>query len=192
MDNLSEIIKLVEHKNNISLSREKVEPVYEQLTYCKKDKNELISHIGDVDKNVYIILNAIIRLYYIDMDGNDITRFFGEKGCIRGGNKDSLLYAVETLEPTEFLMADWEKLKPIIHDDIYWIKIWNQLLQNSLRYKIYRESCFLMESATERYIDFRRSYPNLEETVSQAHIASYLGITPVSLSRIRRTLREEK
>lgn len=83
-------------------------------------------------------------------------------------------------------------MKSLFGEDIYWIKIWNQLLQNSIRYKIYRESCFLTESATERYIDFKRRHPDLEKRVNQSYIVSYLGITPVSLSRIRRMIKEEK
>ena len=69
-------------------------------------------------------------------------------------------------------------------------KIWNHMLQNAIEYKIYRESCFLMETATKRYLSFRKSYSELEKRVSQAHIASYLGITPVSLSRIRKSIKE--
>lgn len=192
MDKLKEIIEIVEKANGIRLAKEKVQPIYEQMVYCRKDGNEIVSKIGDVDKNLYVLLSGTIRLYYIDMDGNDISRFFGTNGCISGGSDDSLPFGVETLEVSEFLMVDVEKIKGLVGEDLYWLKICNQLLQNSIRYKIYRESSFLMESATERYINFKRMYPKLEEKVSQAHIASYLGITPVSLSRIRRTIKEEK
>ena len=54
-----------------------------------------------------------------------------------------------------------------------------------------RESEFQIKSATERYIDFKKEFPNLEKRVNQSYISSYLGITAVSLSRIRRTIREE-
>lgn len=54
-----------------------------------------------------------------------------------------------------------------------------------------RESGFQIKSATERYIDFKKEFPNLEKRVNQSYISSYLGITAVSLSRIRRTIREE-
>jgi CRP-like cAMP-binding protein len=192
MDKLDTIIETIQNSNHIKLLKEKFKPLYEQMTYCKKDKNEILSQIGDVNNNLQILLSGIVRLYYIDTDGNDITRFFGTKGCISWGSDECLPYAVETLKPCEFLILDWETVERIIGEDIYWIKIWNELLQNSIRYKVYRESCFLTQSATERYIGFKRMYPRLEEQVSQAHIASYLGITPVSLSRIRRTIKEEK
>lgn len=192
MDKLDTIIEIIQNANHIQLIKEKFQPIYEQMTYYKKDANEILCRIGYVNKNLYILLSGIVRLYYIDTDGNDITRFFGTKGCIGGGNDESLPYVIEALSACEFLVISWEKVKRIIEEDIYWIKIWNQLLQNTIRYKVYRESCFLTESATERYIDFKRMYPKLEEQVSQSYIASYLGITPVSLSRIRRTIKEEK
>lgn len=59
-----------------------------------------------------------------------------------------------------------------------------------MRYKIYRESGFLIENATERYIHFKKLYPEICKTVKQHYIATYLGITPESLSRIRKALKE--
>jgi len=64
-------------------------------------------------------------------------------------------------------------------------------LEKTIVYKMHRENAFLIKSATERYLDFKREFPLLEKRVNQSYIASYLGITPVSLSRIRRTIREE-
>lgn len=60
------------------------------------------------------------------------------------------------------------------------------------RYKIYRENGFLVENATERYIHFKKLYPDLSERVPQRHIATYLGIAPESLSRIRSAMKENE
>ena len=68
--------------------------------------------------------------------------------------------------------------------------LWIQLLEEGLRYKMYRENGFLVENATERYLHFRRLFPMLCERVPQKHIATYLGITPESLSRIRKAMKE--
>lgn len=192
MYNLDVVIDMIEKRNNIKIQRDKFEPIYEEMTYCKKEKNQILTHIGDINKNLYIILSGTVRLYYIDSEGNDITRFFETQGCVGGGYDECMPFVVETLDTCEFLTIDSEKVKNMTGDDIYWLKIINQYLQNCIRYKIYRESSFLTESATERYIDFKRMYPKLEERVNQSCIASYLGITPVSLSRIRRTIKEEK
>ena len=189
MDQLDTLIKLIESKNNISLPKEKVQLIFQYLTFCKRDKNEILSRVGDIDNHFYIIMDGIIRFYYIDMNGNEITRFFAESGCILSGSPEIIPYTVETLVPTEFFVGDWDVIKSIIDNDIYWLKLWNYFLQEGIQCKIYRESCFLMKSATERYLDFKKRYPYLEKNVNQSYIASYLGITPVSLSRIRRTIK---
>lgn len=192
MQTLDEVIEIVQSANKIQLLKEKVKPIFEQMTYYKKEKNQIVSQIGDINRNMNVLISGILRLYYIDANGNDITRFFGTKGNISIGLDERQPYAVEALEDCEFFSVEWKKFKRFASEDIYWIKIWNQLLQKSMRYKIYRESSFLTESATERYIDFKRMYPELEKQVNQAYIASYLGITPVSLSRIRRTIKEKR
>jgi len=192
MQRIDEVIEIVQSANEIQLLKEKVKPIFEQMTYYKKEKNQIVSQIGDINRNLNVLISGILRLYYIDANGNDITRFFGTKGNISIGLGERQPYVVEALEDCEFLSIDWKKIKRLASEDIYWIKIWNQLLQKSIGYKIYRESSFLTESATERYIDFKRMYPELEKQVNQAYIASYLGITPVSLSRIRRTIKEKR
>jgi len=65
-----------------------------------------------------------------------------------------------------------------------------EALEGGMRYKIYRENGFLVETATERYIAFRKRNPELAERVPLRYIATYLGITPESLSRIRSAMRE--
>ncbi len=192
MQTLDEVIEIVQSANKIQLLKEKVKPIFEQMTYYKKEKNQIVSQIGDINRNLNVLISGLLRLYYIDANGNDITRFFGTKGNISIGLGERQPYVVEALEDCEFFSIDWKKIKRLASEDIYWIKIWNQLLQKSIGYKIYRESSFLTESATERYIDFKCMYPELEKRVNQAYIASYLGITPVSLSRIRRTIKEKR
>lgn len=66
--------------------------------------------------------------------------------------------------------------------------LWIYYLENSLAYKLGREYSFLAKNATQRYMEFRRDYPNLEKEIPQKYIASYLGISPVSLSRIRHSM----
>lgn len=65
-----------------------------------------------------------------------------------------------------------------------------RLLENALRYKIYRENEFLVENATERYLHFRKMYPLICDKVKQHQLASYLGMKPESLSRIKKALKD--
>lgn len=190
MKEIEGIMKLFEAKNGITISKEMFIQVHEQFSYHTFNKNEMIYRMGSIDTNIYVITKGIARLYYIDLEGNDITRYFAQEGDIIFGGEHNLPFAVEAIEDVECYKADWNTFREIISEDKNWLKLWNHMLQNAIEYKIYRESCFLMETATQRYLSFRKSYSELEKRVSQAHIASYLGITPVSLSRIRKSIKE--
>ena len=157
-------------------------------------KDEQMITLGEIPDRIYYICRGLCRSYYIDQKGNDVTRFFIEEGdwClteIQILNEPSEL-CVETLEDCEFLVFRIADLAVIYGDD-FMKDVYIQALMNNIRYKIKRESMFLLCSATERYQNFLVQYPGLEERITQNQLASYLGITPTSLSRIRRALRQE-
>lgn len=83
-----------------------------------------------------------------------------------------------------------KEIKKLIFEHEQLKNVYLLLLENALRYKIYREHTFLVENAMERYLHFKKLYPQLCVNVKQQYIATYLGITPESLSRIRRSIKE--
>ena len=62
------------------------------------------------------------------------------------------------------------------------------MLEQTIRYKMRREYAFQCLNATERYLEFQKAYPGIEERLPQNLIASYLGIAKESLSRIRKNI----
>ncbi len=159
------------------------------------EKDEQMIALGELPDKIYYICEGLCRSYYIDQKGNDITRFFIEEGdwCLTEiqilGEPSEL--CVETLETCTFLAFRISDLAAIVENG-FLKDVYIQALKNNIRYKIKRESVFLMCSATERYQDFLQHYPNLEERITQNQLASYLGITPTSLSRIRRALKQKE
>ncbi len=97
----------------------------------------------------------------------------------------------ETLDETTIMFCKTADIRKLIKENTEFKDIWIYLLEQALRYKIYRENGFLVENAAERYIHFKKLYPNLSKKVPQKHIATYLGIAPESLSRIRKAMKEE-
>lgn len=158
-------------------------------------KNTIIQHIGDEAITVGIVLDGLVRSYYIDNDGNDITRGFAVAGsmCMDEGmmGYEENLCMWETIEESTFMLFEVSRLKALINSNESLKSIWISLLEGGLRYKMYRENGFLVENATERYLHFRKMYPQLIGRIPQKHIATYLGITPESLSRIRKAMKEE-
>ncbi len=158
-------------------------------------KGVTLKHIGDNAKTVGIVLEGLVRSYYIDTDGNDITRGFGMAGsmCMDEGmmGYSEHICMWETIEESTLMLFEVSKLKSLIFGSEKMKSIWIGLLEGGLRYKMYRENGFLVENATERYLHFRKLYPQLIGRIPQKHIATYLGIKPESLSRIRSALKEE-
>lgn len=173
--------------------------IFEKLIpYCKKvefQKGELILRIGEEMRNVYFILEGLTRSYYLDLEGRDVTKsFIGEYNfCLAESflTKEKSIQCFEALEYTTALEFNADELKELLLADNNLRNIYIKFLEAIIVYKMNRESSFQIKSATERYIDFKKEFPKLEESVNQSYISSYLGITAVSLSRIRRTIREE-
>ena len=188
---LQMFISQIEKKYGCKLSVEKVQEII-KLAHTKNFKSkDMVSNIGDKDDQFMILLSGLIRHYYVDAEGNDITRYFSVEGDVIGGiGSGENPFAREALEDCELLVIDGQAFTDVVNNDIELLRLYNKILRKGIDYKTYRESSFLMLSATERYINFKRMLPGLEKRVNQMHIASYLGITPVSLSRIRRAIKE--
>lgn len=157
-------------------------------------KGEILGKIGDDTGRVGLVLKGMIRCYYIDGNGNDVTRGFSIPGtfCMDEGmfGCHERLTEWEALEETALMSFDVREIKKMIAKCGQLQSAYILLLENALRYKIYRENTFLVENAAERYIHFRRLYPEICANVKQQYIATYLGIAPESLSRIRKQLKE--
>ena len=154
-------------------------------------KGQLFICPGEIPKKFAFVKSGLFRYYYLDIEGKESTKAFIESGSfiasysamITGG--PSLLY-IEALEDSiiyEVQFQDWLALRQQ-H------KCWNELLvymlEKAFVIKETREREFLQLDAEQRYQNFRKNFPNLESRVRQHHIASYLGITAVSLSRLRK------
>lgn len=159
-------------------------------------QGSLIASIGDGTGYSGLMLNGTARSYYIDSEGNDITRGFAVEGSLF---MDEGLYGYdericmwEALEDSTVMLCETCMVRDLIRSNAAFKDLWICLLEMSVRYKLYRENGFLVESAAERYMHFKKLYPEVCRRVPQKHIATYLGITPESLSRIRSAMKERK
>jgi CRP-like cAMP-binding protein len=152
-----------------------------------------ILHVGDKKQSIYFISSGLIRLYYLSPDGKESNKAFGTEGMLGGPLVAAILglpshYGIEALEDTELLVAPVEDFTALYDEDPAFDRIGRRILEQSLVRKELRERSFLQQSATERYLEFVEKRPDLVQRIAQYHIASYLGITEVSLSRLKREL----
>lgn len=149
--------------------------------------NEKLSYVG-------LVLKGIVRSYYLDINGYEITKNFHRKHFLfmDEGLLDyhESICAYESITDSVIMLFDTEKLNALIKSTEKFKDIYIAALEQGMRYKIHRESEFLMNNATERYLQFKKNYPELVNEVKQPYISTYLGITPESLSRIRKALKD--
>ena len=179
----------------LGLDNDTLERIVMLSTFRIVEKGTLLRSIGDSTDTAALVLDGMARCYYIDGDGNDITRGFSVKGtlCMDDGmfGYSESLTEWETLTDSTFMFFKVAEIKTLINENDALKHTYIQLLENALKYKIYRENGFLVENASERYIHFRKMFPEICQTVKQQYIATYLGIAPESLSRIKKSLKEE-
>ena len=187
-------LKRLSSENDLTFEEDVLSKAVELARFKVYPKGSVIKSIGDKAESVAIVLDGLVRGYYIDADGNDITRGFGKNGslCMDEGvmGYEEYICVWEPLEESTLMLFDVKNFKSLIMSSEELKTLWIKLLEEGLRYKMYRENGFLVENATERYLHFRRLFPKLCERVPQKHIAAYLGITPESLSRIRKAMKE--
>lgn len=154
-------------------------------------KGKLIFAEGEA----FYLLSGIIRGFYLDMDGNDVTHLFILEGNTYGADFITTdkphSCNFEALEDCVALALDVQVMKECMQTNSRLLWAYVHLLEEAMKRKILRETSFVTKTATQRYLDLKEAYPDIEKRVSQLHIASYLGINAASLSRIRRVIREE-
>lgn len=153
-------------------------------------KGEYFVEAGKVLTQVGFIIDGILRICYYNNKGEEITKIFIEEG--------HLLYNLRNVPSTEYIQAatdckllvfsnaDWKEISDTIMD---WENIIQKITNKLLAQKLERVSPLISQDATTRYLEFIEKYPTLVNRIPLAHIASYLGITQQSLSRIRKNIR---
>ncbi|MDF2189511.1 Crp/Fnr family transcriptional regulator [Paraflavitalea sp. CAU 1676] len=154
-------------------------------------KRQYLVQAGDVFRYECFVNKGALRIYHIDNNGQERIVNFAFEGWWTGDMYSFLsgqpaLYNVDALEDCELLMIEKNNLEQLYIDIPKFDRFFRILLQNAYIAMQRRISDGMSLSAEQRYIDFLNRYPQFEQRLTLRQIASYLGITPESLSRIRR------
>lgn len=191
---VNQLMKITK-QNGVEIDAEVLGVIVSKSIFRVVSKGSILQNVGEETKTAALVLNGICRAYYVDGDGNDITRGFSISGtfCMDEGlfGYSESIVTWETLEETTLMFFEIQEIKDLIYENNQFKNLYIILLENALRYKIYRENGFLVENATQRYIHFKKLYPMICESVKQHYVATYLGIAPESLSRIKKSLKEK-
>ena len=186
-------IRYIFQRGGVPVSDEKIQVLTDIAREVSFEKQETILDINEKQTSLYLILQGMARSYYIDEKGNDVTKLFMRENEFLIGEAlfmDESLEVFEAVEQIKALRFEAAAFKDILMSDPILEKIYIAALERTIRYKMRREYAFQCMDATERYLEFQRTYPGIEERLPQNLIASYLGIAKESLSRIRKKISE--
>lgn len=152
---------------------------------------------GETNRNVFFIRKGLVRAYKINEKGDEITTLIRWENKIIASpdiilfDEPSQLY-VETLEHTDVFYIDYDVLQKIISSNHKLESNRKFILQNVLKEALKRIDSFVLLTPVERYLAFIKENPDIVNRVQDKYIANILGITPVSLSRIRKRIITKK
>ncbi|RFA34426.1 hypothetical protein CAL65_15445 [Alkalilimnicola ehrlichii] len=145
---------------------------------------------GERWHELMVIRQGIFRLYYLNSAGKESNKGFFSEGQIlapmtRSAIEEPSLFFVEALTDVEVYRCCYDQLAALLNQHPDGNDFFHRLAEGLLEDKIRREVMFLQLDAKGRYERFVADFPDLHERVPLRHLASYLGMTDVTLSRIR-------
>ncbi|TXE13071.1 Crp/Fnr family transcriptional regulator [Seonamhaeicola algicola] len=191
MCNTTQIVQKI--FKNITLTNDELHLIANtfEKVYLKKD--ETLLKINTTVKNQYYVYSGCLRTFYIDKTGkehtlqfaiedwwiSDYTAFFSSGKAIMN---------IESIQNATLLKLSRTQMEHLLENIPALETFFRKKMERAFSSFQKRILSNLALSAQERYVAFVNTYPNIEQSVKNYHIASYLGITTESLSRIRKTL----
>lgn len=177
-----------------SLNPQQLELIASKATALALPKEAYFLEAGQVSRRVGFLLEGVLRICYYDNKGAEITRNFIDerhlttnlRGLEDGMASAEYVQAVTDCRLLVFTKHDWDALA---HTIVGWTEMVHKMTSKHLHEKLARISPMLAQDATTRYLAFMENYPHLANRIPLAYLASFLGITQSSLSRIRKNIR---
>lgn len=194
MDKRKEIAKEIAQKY-IALSPEAINRLAEIIVPQKFSRGAKVLKEGDVCSNMYYIEKGLTRQYYWK-NGKDVTEHLEYEGgivlCIESFFlKEPTRLMIETLEPSVLYAIPYDKFEELTRSSYEFCQLKFAFLEHSLIMSQKKADTLRFESAKERYQRTLRDHPDLIRRAPLHYVASYLQMTPETLSRVRTALNEE-
>lgn len=161
--------------------------------YKKVAKNEFLLKEGEVCLDIFFVEKGLLRMYALDQNGKEhIIQFAPENWLISDRSSlnfnEKSKYYIEAVEDSEVYVLNKDFFTNMVERFPQTAENNDMLLQKHIRNLQNRVNSLLADTAEERYKTFIKMYHDILQRVPQWMVASYLGITPESLSRVRKEL----
>lgn len=186
---MKELINFLMQYGN--LNQQQIDLVTCKTNEVEVKKDDYFVEAGKMFNQVVFVLEGILRICYYNNKGEEITKYFVDENHLlanpyKGEPMTEYIQAATNCKLIVIAQQDWNELSDTI---VGWKDIINKIFHKALVEKLDRRSSLVSEDATTRYLTFLEKFPTVANRVPLSYIASYLGITQQSLSRIRRNIR---
>ncbi|PEB52239.1 cyclic nucleotide-binding protein [Bacillus pseudomycoides] len=180
-----------------TLNEEEQQAIVEDVQIEEYKKGTILLRQGDVPIKCYFVLKGCVRQYSIDKMGKEVTsNFYTEEQAISNFNHHkqdkSSVYSLTCLEDCILVVGDLDTEKDMYNKHSQLETMTRQMIEHNFGEVQDELALFIASTPEERYKALLRKRPHLVNRVPQHQLASYLGITPESLSRIKKRIKKDK
>jgi CRP-like cAMP-binding protein len=173
-----------------SLSEQDSYDVFSRFHLVEADKNTLLHRQGEICRHGYFICQGGVRTYFINKKGDENIRYIAFENNFVSAFSSFItqtpsLENVETLESSKLLRIKQEDFKYLVNNNPTFEKLYLHSLEQAQVFSTWRLESMLSMTAGERYEDLLQRMPELILRLSNKQVASFLGITQESLSRLK-------
>lgn len=191
-DNFKPVFDFLQLFKDITGSDQEV--ISQQLQFRKVTEGEVLLQKGKLAKELFFVCKGILKIVSFNDKGNPVTHFFMKEHrfCTILKSLNDSVPANESIIAAcdaEVIVIAKDKLLYLYHAIPYFKDLITSIFQQSLLEKIKVRNSYMGEDATTRYQKFIAQQPDIALRVPLSDVASYLGITQQSLSRIRKNIR---
>jgi len=191
------IRKNIEAKINQKLTDEESDKLKLWFVPIQVDKNEQVVFEGKVSRTLFFVDKGLMHTFVIDKEGDSNTIQFGFENYWVGDmfsffSGKPALFNLEALETTKLFAMEYIDFEKACNQIPKFERFFRILVQNGYLSSLKRIAHTFSHDAEQRYLSLIKQQPDLQQRVPQYLVASYLGIKPQSLSRIRRNLLKSK
>ncbi|MDR0228507.1 MAG: Crp/Fnr family transcriptional regulator [Flavobacteriaceae bacterium] len=170
-----------------------LETLADKVEHRDLKKGELLLELGEVCDYVGFLKEGSMRMYYINEEGQDISFFFYLAGDVFTNYEGVISHTpsnmiLECLSPCQVSLIRRDDLLALYDSSMQWQKIGKQMADSIFLNAKKRIDFLLFLTPEQRYLELVQHQPELLNAIPQKYIASYIGVKPQSLSRIRKRI----
>lgn len=182
--------------SNLDVDENEILSIIENCDIKSFKKGQFLLRKNEHCKHTFFVENGLLRQFSIDEKGKEHILSFAPENWFVTDRESSYFnqpsaYYIQALEDSSVVMLNEDFIHLLSERFPTFIDFNNRLLHNHIRHLQNRINLLLSAATEDRYLQFIKMYPDILLRVPQTMVASYLGITPESLSRVRRELAQK-